>query len=243
MIGSGQTGVQLAEGFHRAGRERFLACGRAPWALRRLGDKDVVTWLMGTPFFDQPVGALPSPAARLGGNVQASGARGGHDLHYRVLQDLGVQLVGRLAGVSGGKVQFADDLAGSVAFGDARYDDIRNVLVKTFGDTLPEMPDPTPFHCDPLVEIDLGASAPWYARPVSGRTTPIESISRSSMTWASPSWATTIPPRCPGSTSAACTSCANLSRPCFAAWGRTPQSWRPRSPGPGPCDSVLVSCA
>lgn len=155
VIGSGQTGVQLAEEFHRAGRETFLACGRAPWAPRRLGDKDVVTWLTGTPFFDQPVGALPSPAARLGANVQASGARGGHDLHYRVLQNLGVQLVGRLVGVSGGKVQLADDLAGSVAFGDARYNDIRNLLIKTFGDTLPEMPDPTTFHCDPLVEIDL----------------------------------------------------------------------------------------
>ena len=155
VIGSGQTGVQLAEEFHRAGRETFLACGRAPWVPRRLGDKDVVTWLAGTPFFEQPVGALPSPAARLGANVQASGARGGHDLHYRVLQNLGVQLVGRLVGVSGGKVQFADDLAGSVAFGDARYNDIRNLLVKTFGDTLPEMPDPTTFHCDPPVEIDL----------------------------------------------------------------------------------------
>lgn len=155
VIGSGQTGVQLAEEFHRAGRETFLACGRAPWAPRRLGDKDVVTWLTGTPFFDQPLGALPSPAARLGANVQASGARGGHDLHYRVLQHLGVQLVGRLAGVSGGRVQFADDLAGSVAFGDARYNDIRTLLVKTFGDNLPEMPDPTPFQCDPLLEIDL----------------------------------------------------------------------------------------
>lgn len=45
MIGSGQTGVQLAEEFHRAGRETFLACGRAPWGPRRLGDKNSVTWL------------------------------------------------------------------------------------------------------------------------------------------------------------------------------------------------------
>lgn len=155
VIGSGQSGVQLAEEIHLAGRETFLACGRAPWVPRRLGDKDVVTWLAGTPFFDQPAGALPSPAARLGSNLQASGARGGHDLHYRVLQDLGVHLVGRLAGVSGGKVQFADDLAASVAFGDARYNDLRTLLVKAFGDAVPEMPDPTPFHFDPIVEIDL----------------------------------------------------------------------------------------
>lgn len=155
VIGSGQTGVQLAEEFRQAGRETFLACGRAPWGPRRLGDKDLVTWLNEASFFDQPVAALPSPAARLGANIQASGARGGHDLHYRVLQDLGVQLVGRLAGVSDGKVQFADDLAMSVAFGDARYMDIRHLLVKTFGEALPDMPDPAPFDCDFLPEIDL----------------------------------------------------------------------------------------
>lgn len=71
------------------------------------GNKDVVTWLKGTPFLDQPVSALPSPASRLEANVQASGARcgarSGHDLHYRLLQDLGVQLVGRLPGASAEK--------------------------------------------------------------------------------------------------------------------------------------------
>lgn len=73
VIGSGQTGIQLAEELHRAGRETFLACGRAPWLPRRLGDYDVMTWLDGAPFYDQPVGALPSPAARLVANVQARG--------------------------------------------------------------------------------------------------------------------------------------------------------------------------
>lgn len=242
VIGSGQTGVQLAEELHRAGRQTFLACGRAPWVPGRLGDKDVVTWLKDTPFFDQPVGALTSPAARLGANVQASGARGGHDLHYRVLQNLGVQLVGRLAGVSGGKVQFADDLAASVAFGDARYNEIRNLLVKAFGDTLPEMPDPTPFHCDPSSRSTWWALPLWCSRPDSGPTTRVGSGSRSSTTWASRSWAMTFPPRCPGSTSAASTSCANASRPCCAASGRTLQSWWPQSPGSSPCDSVLARC-
>ena len=46
-------------------------------------------------------------------------------------QDLGVQLVGRLAAVSNGRVQFANDLADSVAFGDARYLDIRRLLRDT----------------------------------------------------------------------------------------------------------------
>jgi putative flavoprotein involved in K+ transport len=156
IVGSGQTGVQLAEELHLAGREVVLSCGRAPWVPRRLGDRDIVTWVQGTPFLDQPVASLPSPAARFVSNFQTTGARGGHDLHYRVLQGMGVRLVGRLAGISGGKALFADDLADSVAFGDARYVEVRNLLTATYGSELPEMPDPEPFTADAPTEIDLG---------------------------------------------------------------------------------------
>jgi putative flavoprotein involved in K+ transport len=101
VVGSGQTGCQLSEELHEAGREVFLACGRAPWLPRRPGGRDIVTWLKETTFFDTPLSALPSPAARLGANLLVTGQRGGHDLHYRTLQAMGVRLLGRLAGVEG----------------------------------------------------------------------------------------------------------------------------------------------
>jgi cation diffusion facilitator CzcD-associated flavoprotein CzcO len=40
IIGSGQSGCQIAEELHEAGREVFLACGRAPWGPRRLGGRE-----------------------------------------------------------------------------------------------------------------------------------------------------------------------------------------------------------
>jgi putative flavoprotein involved in K+ transport len=89
VIGSGQTGCQISEELHEAGREVFLACGRAPWMPRRSDGHDIVSWLRETTFFDMPIGALPSPAARLGANLQMTGARDGHDLHYRTLQTTG----------------------------------------------------------------------------------------------------------------------------------------------------------
>jgi putative flavoprotein involved in K+ transport len=155
VVGSGQTGVQLSEELHLAGRDVVLACGRAPWFQRRADGLDLVTWLERTTFYDQPLSALPSPAARLLANVQATGARGGHDLHYRVLQELGVTLTGRLSGVSEGRALFADDLARSVAFGDARYEDLRTVLREQLGVEAPRLPDPEPFHADPPREVDL----------------------------------------------------------------------------------------
>jgi putative flavoprotein involved in K+ transport len=158
VVGSGQTGCQLSEELYQSGRDVFLACGRAPWGPRRVGDRDLVTWLNEVNFFDTRLSALPSPAARLVGNVQATGRRGGHDLHYRTLQALGVQLLGRLTGVAGQRAYFAGDLAESVAFGDARYADMQKLFrdqLGTAGRRAPELPDPPPFRADPPLEVDL----------------------------------------------------------------------------------------
>ena len=158
VIGSGQTGCQIAEELCEAGREVFLACGRAPWLPRRLDGCDIVTWLSQTTFFDTPLAALPSPADRLVANLQATGRGGGHDLHYRTLQAMGVQLVGRLAGVDGYLARFAGDLADSVAFGDARYAGVKRLLAEQLaghGRPGPVLPDPPPFRADPPLALDL----------------------------------------------------------------------------------------
>lgn len=148
VVGSGQTGCQLAEELVLSGRQVFLACGRAPWILRRVEGRDTVDWLLDTPFFDQPVAELPGPAARLLANPQATGADGGHDLHTRTLAALGVQLTGRVVGAAGGEVAFADDLAESVEWGDARYEDVRRAIQGSRaarGLPVPAIPDPPPF--------------------------------------------------------------------------------------------------
>jgi putative flavoprotein involved in K+ transport len=157
VVGSGQTGCQIAEELCESGRDVFLACGRAPWIPRRAAGRDLVTWMNETPYFDAPLSSLPSPTARLGANAQATGRGGGHDLHYRTLQAIDVQLLGRLAGIDGHRAYFADDLADSVAFGDARYADLKQLLTDQLakGMTAPELPDPPPFRADPPLELDL----------------------------------------------------------------------------------------
>ena len=101
VVGSGQSGCQIAEELHQAGREVFLACGRAGWAPRRLGDHDVFWWVLETGDLDDSLSSLPSPAARLAANLQATGHGGGHDLHYRTLQNMGVTLLGHFLGAEG----------------------------------------------------------------------------------------------------------------------------------------------
>lgn len=148
IIGAGQSGCQLAEEAHGAGREVFLAGGRTPWLPRLIGGQDVVRWMVDTGFMDAPPSSLPSAAARLLANPQASGRQRGHDLHYRTLQAMGVRLLGHLTGVSAGRAHFAADLHDSVAFGDQRYADFCQLIRKTCdarGVPSPECPVPEPF--------------------------------------------------------------------------------------------------
>jgi putative flavoprotein involved in K+ transport len=158
VVGSGQTGCQIAEELHLTGRDVFLACGRAPWFPRWLGGQDLSWWAVETGFLDATVESLPDPTARLFANVQASGAAGGHDLHYRTLRKLGVTLVGHFLGSDGRRARFAPDLAESVAWGDERRALLMDLVRKVVAERgLPEfeIPDPEPFDADVPEEVDL----------------------------------------------------------------------------------------
>jgi putative flavoprotein involved in K+ transport len=158
VVGSGQSGCQIAEELHLAGREVFLACGRASWFPRRLGDRDLAWWALETGFLDAPLSSLPSPAARLAANVQASGVGGGHDLHYRTLQKMGVTLLGHFLGAEGRHARFARDLGESIAWGNernAQLVDLVRKLVAERGLPPPEIPEPEPLKTDAPEELNL----------------------------------------------------------------------------------------
>lgn len=158
IIGSGQTGCQLAEESFEAGRNVYLACGRAPWLPRRIEGRDAISWMFDTDFYEAGLADLPSPGARFLSNPQFSGHGGGRDLNYRTLQKLGVNLVGRFVGAEAGQARFASDLDESVAFGDARYSDLRELIIdscRARSVPPPAMPDPPPFKASPVDSINL----------------------------------------------------------------------------------------
>ena len=159
VVGSGQSGCQIAEELRAAGRDVFLACGRAPWAPRRLGHLDIFGWLLETGELDVALSGLPDPADRMLGNVQATGHGGGHDLHYRTLRAIGVTLLGHFLGAVGKEARFAPDLGRSVAWGDERnarfMQRIRTVAAER-GLPQPEISPPGPFDPAAPEQIDLG---------------------------------------------------------------------------------------
>ncbi|HYM64751.1 MAG TPA: NAD(P)-binding domain-containing protein, partial [Gaiellaceae bacterium] len=158
VVGSGQSGCQIAEELHESGRAVFLACGRAPWAPRRLGDHDIVWWLQETGFLDAPLSSLPTPTARLAANLLTSGHDGGHDLHFRTLRRMGVNLLGHFLGAEGRNARFAPDLGESVGWGDQRYAQLMDLvrkLVAERGLQRPDIPEPDPFSAETLEQLSL----------------------------------------------------------------------------------------
>jgi putative flavoprotein involved in K+ transport len=159
VIGNGQSGCQIAEELLEAGREVVVACGKAAWAPRRVGEHDLFWWVIETGFMDATVDDLPSPTARLAATLTASGVNGGHDLHARTLRAKGATLTGRFLGHESGRFRFADDLAAGIAWSDARYLELREDiegLRRTRGIDVPDLPDPEPF--DPIAPTSVDAS-------------------------------------------------------------------------------------
>lgn len=158
VVGNGESGCQIAEELHRDGRDVYLSCGRAPWLPRSLDGLDIVTWLHRAKFFEQRLRDV-TDEIRLLATPQVTGSDGGRDLNYRTLQALGVRQVGRLQRVVDGVAYFADDLAASVAFGDARWADLRQLLrerLPGLGFDVPTTSEPAPFEApDPVGSLDL----------------------------------------------------------------------------------------
>jgi putative flavoprotein involved in K+ transport len=157
IIGSGQTGAQLAEEIHETGRDVVLACGRAPWVPRRWGGHDAIWWLEQAHFFDARLEDLPDPAQRLASNPLTTGHGGGRDLHYRTLQRAGVTLVGQFLGADGKDITFSDDLAASVAWGDAAFAEVMKMAARVIAERGLDVDLPThePFVADPPTSIPV----------------------------------------------------------------------------------------
>ena len=100
VVGSGQSGCQIAEELLQAGRRVYLSVGRCPWFPRRLYGRDITHWAIALGLADDRVENLPSPAARLACNPTVSGNDGGHDCNPRTLAAAGPSCWGVSSAVS-----------------------------------------------------------------------------------------------------------------------------------------------
>jgi putative flavoprotein involved in K+ transport len=125
VVGTGQSGCQIAEELLGAGRTVYLSVGRCPWFPRRYRGRDLVWWMFEMGVLDQTSEVLPSPEARLLCNPALSGTEGGHTCNPRTLAGRGALLMGRIEGIEGIELRIGGGLAESLAAGDAFASDLR----------------------------------------------------------------------------------------------------------------------
>lgn len=159
VVGSGQSGCQIAHELAKAGRTVFLSCGRAPWVPRRIGGRDMAHWIAASGMLDTPASEV-SPEARFAANAMSTGQAGGHDLNYRVLREAGVTLTGHFAGSTNQTLVFDDDLSESIAWSDAAHEKFQAGMLKfakAAGWPDPEFPDVAPFNPEQPATMDTAS--------------------------------------------------------------------------------------
>ncbi|WP_176560056.1 NAD(P)-binding domain-containing protein [Brevibacillus dissolubilis] len=110
VIGTGQSGSQIAKELHEAGRNVFLAvssCGRCPRTYR---GKDGIWWFNQMGLYERTPDMLPSAKARTACTPHTSGRNGGEEINLRQFARDGIKLVGRFQDAAGTRIVFADDL-------------------------------------------------------------------------------------------------------------------------------------
>ncbi len=125
VVGSGQSGCQIAEDLHLDGRKTHLVVGSAPRCPRGYRGKDAVDWLADLGQYDLPVDQHPlREKVRRKANHYLTGRDGGHDIDLRKLAQEGMRLYGRLTEYADGSLRFADDLEKNLDAADASYNNI-----------------------------------------------------------------------------------------------------------------------
>ncbi len=131
VVGSGQSGCQIAEDLHLAGRKTHLCVGGAPRTARRYRGKDVVMWLHEMGYYDKPVHEHPlKERVRAKANHYVTGRDGGRDIDLRKFAVEGMQLHGRLKDLRGPLLEFADDLKTNLDQADNVAESIKTTIDK-----------------------------------------------------------------------------------------------------------------
>ncbi len=125
VVGSGQSGAQIAEDLHLEGRRVHLALGDAPRVARTYRGRDCMTWLADMGLYDTPVQQYPGGrAAREKTNHYVTGRDGGRDIDLRQFAAEGMRLYGLMSGAEGTRLSFEPTLTGALDSADAVYNSI-----------------------------------------------------------------------------------------------------------------------
>ena len=129
VVGTGQSGAQIAEDLHLDGRQVHLCVGSAPRSPREYRGKDVVDWLDQMGYYDIPIEEHPQKETVRGKtNHYVTGRGGGREIDLRQFAIEGMQLHGRLQSITEEQLTFKADLKQNLDHADDVAKSIKHTI-------------------------------------------------------------------------------------------------------------------
>lgn len=129
VVGTGQSGCQIAEDLHLAGRKVHLCVGGAPRAPRQYRGKDAVEWLNQMGYYDIGIHEHPNKErVRAKANHYLTGRDGGREIDLRKFASEGMELYGRLNDIVGSRLTLKRDLEQNLDAADVTLESIKDTI-------------------------------------------------------------------------------------------------------------------
>lgn len=146
VVGTGQSGCQIAEDLHLAGRQVHLCVGSAPRSPRMYRGKDVVDWLDMMGYYDIPIDQHPQKEkVRHKTNHYVTGRGGGREIDLRHFALEGMKLYGRLTGIQGDRLTFQPNLKQNLDRADGVAESIKKTIDTFIEKNSLDAPAETPY--------------------------------------------------------------------------------------------------
>lgn len=118
VVGSAQSGCQIAEDLREAGRDVYLSVGNAGRQPRRYRGKDICYWVHQMGLYAKTFKDAANPVERYQPNPHCSGKYGGHALNLENFAANGITLLGRIQSAHSTRLVLLPDLMEKVAKAD-----------------------------------------------------------------------------------------------------------------------------
>jgi putative flavoprotein involved in K+ transport len=164
VVGAAASGAQIADEIQRSGRPVTLAVGEHVRAPRMYRGRDIQWWMDATGLNDERYDQVENlTRARNLPSFQIAGHADRRNIDLNALTSVGVKLVGRLAGIGDGKVQFSGSLRNLCELADLKQNRLLNTIDEWAAENglsdavdPPHRPEPTRVEASPPLGLDFG---------------------------------------------------------------------------------------
>lgn len=161
VVGSAQSGSQIAEELNENGRKVYLSVSTTGRFPRRYRGLDAAVWMERMGYFNRTVDQLPSSQARFAASAHGTGKDGGHTINLHQFVRDGIVLLGRVQQIENNFAYLAPDLKQNLAKADQfEYEFVQEIdhYIQKNGldypqETLPNLDDG--FKQEEMLDFDL----------------------------------------------------------------------------------------